>query len=276
MKKAAYLALLGRSFCSGALLIHCVSEAEANAVRPFSGNVLTVVAPHGLEGTNPASVDRGALCREYPKLKGKRIFGFLGRLDPAQKGLDLLVEACAQIRLSLNNAVVVIAGPDWKDRMLTVRGRVTELGLEDTVWFVGPKMGQDKFNFLASCDVFVHPSRWEAGVPFSVLDALELARPCLVSTGRFFGDFFQRNDAGIQVLPTTAGVEEGLRYFAKASKAELDAMGATGREAVLREFSWERSAQTLLDAYGGRNSGSLAKPKRREPSLEPAEFGSSR
>lgn len=262
MKKAAYLALLGRTFCSGASLIHCVSEAEVNAVRPFSGSVPTVVAPHGLQGTNPASVDRGAIHREYPKLKGKRIFGFLGRLDPAQKGLDLLVEACARIRPSLSNAVVLIAGPDWKDRMLAVRGKVTELGLQDTVLFVGPKMGQDKFNFLASCDVFVHPSRWEAGVPFSVLDALELARPCLVSTGRFFGDFFQRHDAGIQVLPTTAGVEEGLRYFADASTDKLDVMGATGREAVLREFSWERSAQKLLDAYARQHRWKSQEEKR--------------
>jgi glycosyltransferase involved in cell wall biosynthesis len=262
MKKAAYLALLGRTFCSGASLIHCVSEAEVNAVRPFSGSVPTVVAPHGLQGTNPASVDRGAIHREYPKLNGKRIFGFLGRLDPAQKGLDLLVEACARIRPSLSNAVVLIAGPDWKDRMLAVRGKVTELGLQDTVLFVGPKMGQDKFNFLASCDVFVHPSRWEAGVPFSVLDALELARPCLVSTGRFFGDFFQRHDAGIQVLPTTAGVEEGLRYFADASTDKLDVMGATGREAVLREFSWECSAQKLLDAYARQHRWKSQEEKR--------------
>jgi glycosyltransferase involved in cell wall biosynthesis len=249
MKKFTYLALVGRTFCSGASLIHCVSQAEADAVRPFSGNVPAVIAPHGLEGTNPASVDRGALHREYPKLKGKRIFGFLGRLDPAQKGLDLLVEACARIRPSLSNAVVIIAGPDWRDRTLALRGKVTELGLKDTVLFVGPKMGQDKFNFMASSDVFVHPSRWEAGVPFSVLDALELAKPCLVSNGKFFGDFFQRHDAGIQVPPTTAGVAEGLRYFAEASTDKLDAMGATGREAVLREFSWERSAETLLEAY---------------------------
>ncbi len=249
IKKGAYLALLGRPFLRGASLMHCISQAEADEVRPFSGDVPAVVAPHGLEGTDPVSVNRSALRREHPKLKGKRIFGFLGRLDPAQKGLDLVVEACARIRPSLSNAVVILAGPDWRDRTLALRGKVTELGLQDTVLFVGPKMCQDKFNFLASCDVFIHPSRWEAGVPFSVLDALELARPCLVSNGRFFGDFFERHAAGMQVLPTTAGIAEGLRYFSQASRDELDALGATGREAVLREFSWERSAQTLLQAY---------------------------
>ena len=275
IRKVTYLALLGRAFCRGASLIHCISEAEAGAVRRFSGDVPTIVAPHGLEGTALQSLDSGALRRRYPQLSGKRIFGFLGRLDPAHKGLDLVVEACARIRPSLSNAVVVLAGPDWKNRTLTLRRKVTELGLADIVLFVGPRMGQDKFDFLASCDVFIHPSRWEAGVPFSVLDALELAKPCLVSSGSFFGDFFQHHAAGTQVPPTNEGVANGLRYMAEASADHLEAMGADGRQAVLREFSWERTAQKLLHAYERRHSGP-SQGKGLETPLEHTEFSSSR
>jgi len=274
IKKIMYLTLLGRAFCRGASLFHCISQAEADAVRLFGGEVPNVVGPHGLEGTDMQSLDAGALRRQYPQLSGKRIFGFLGRLDPAHKGLDLVVEGCARIRPSLSNAVVIFAGPDWKNRTLALRSKVTELGLKDTVLFVGPKMGQDKFNFLASCDVFIHPSRWEAGVPFSVLDALELAKPCLVTSGNFFGDFFQQHAAGMQVLPTREGVAEGLRYMAEASTDHLEAMGADGRQAVLREFSWEHTAQKLLHAYGRRHSGPWHKG--RETPLEHTEFGRSR
>ena len=253
VRKATYLALIGRTFCRGASLIHCVSQAEADEVSRFSGDVPAVVAPHGLEGTDLKSLDCGALRRELPKLNGKRIFGFLGRLDPAHKGLDLLVDACAQVRTRLRNVVVVLAGPDWKDRTLTLRRRITDLGLQEVVLFVGPKMGQDKFNFLASCDAFIHPSRWEAGVPFSVLDALELAKPCLVTNGNFLGDFFQRHSVGMQVPPTAVGVAQGLRYLAESSADQLETMGTDGRKAVLREFSWERSAQKLLQAYDLRH-----------------------
>jgi glycosyltransferase involved in cell wall biosynthesis len=254
IRKVAYLAFLGQAFCRGASLMHCISDAEAEAIRPFSGDVPAVVAPHGLEGTRLESLDSGTLRRQFPKLADKRICGFLGRLDPAHKGLDLVVEACAQIRPSLNNAVVVLAGPDWKNRTLALRAKVAELGLEDIVLFVGSKMGQDKFNFLASCDVFIHPSRWEAGVPFSVLDALELATPCLVSNGKFFGDFFRRHAAGIQVPLTKEGVADGLRFMTEAGTDHLKEMGAIGRQAVLREFSWERTAQKLLHAYDRRQA----------------------
>jgi glycosyltransferase involved in cell wall biosynthesis len=254
IRKATYLSLLGRAFCRRASFIHCISEAEVEAVRPFCGDVPAVVAPHGLEGTNLESLDRDVLRRQYPELKRKRIFGFLGRLDPAHKGLDLVVEACARIRPSLSDAVVILAGPEWKNRTQVLRRMITELGLQDTVLFVGPKMALDKFNFLASCDVFIHPSRWEAGVPFSVLDALELAKPCLVSTGSFFGNFFQQHAAGMQVPLTADGVANGLRCMAEARADELEAMGAAGRQAVLREFSWERTAQKLLRAYDRRHS----------------------
>jgi glycosyltransferase involved in cell wall biosynthesis len=249
LRKITYLALLGRTFCRGASLIHCISEAEADEIRPISGNVPTVVAPHGLEGVDSESLDRNVLRQDYPQLTGKRVLGFLGRLDPAHKGLDLVVEACARIRPSLGNAVLVLTGPDWKNRTSILRKRVMELGLQDTVLFPGAKMGHDKFNFLAACDVFIHPSRWEAGVPFSVLDALELGKPCLVSNGHFFNPFFQQHEAGIQVAPTVEGVAEGLQFFALASDSQLGAMGAAGRKAVLQEFSWNRTAQKLLQAY---------------------------
>ena len=280
ISKTAYLALLGRQFCRGASLVHCISEAEADAVGTFSGNVPTVVAPHGIEGINLDTLDYSVLRRRYPKLRGKRIFGFLGRLDPYNKGLDVLVEACASIRASLSNAVVVLAGPDWKNRTNPLRKRVQELGLEETVLFhgaipTGPDATSKKFNFLASCDVFLHPSRWEAGIPFSVLDALELAKPCLVSSGSFFGSFFQQYPAGMQVPPTREGVANGLLYMAEASADQLRAMGACGRHSVLQEFSWERTAQKLFQAYDRRQLSPSLREQRETP-IEYTELGGSR
>lgn len=253
-KKTTFLKLFGRSYCRKASLVHCISEAESDAFRNFFGNANVVVASHGTEGVDPHSLDSAFLRRRYPQLDGKRIFGFLGRLDPFNKGLDLVLEACAKVRSSLKNAVVILAGPDWRDRTVALRQRAHELALEETVLFngpipTGPGATAEKFNFLASCDVFLHPSRWEAGVPFSVLDALELAKPCLVSSGSFFGSFFEQHSAGMQVSPTEEGVAEGLKFMAEASTDQLVAMGAAGRQAVLREFSWERTAQKLLQAY---------------------------
>lgn len=248
IRKEAYMRLIGLTFLSRAAMLHAVSEAEAVALRRITADVPVVVAPHGVEGVNISSLDSDYLRHRYANANGRRVLGFLGRLDPLTKGLDLVVEACAQLGPCQKEALVVLAGPDWKDRAAPLRKRVSELGLDATVLFYGPIWGSEKFDFLASCDAFIHPSRWE-GLPFSVLDALEVAKPCLVTNATNFGDFIQQHRAGVQVPPTVEGVREGLRYFAEASTKELREMGERGRQAVLREFSWSKTAEKLLRAY---------------------------
>lgn len=254
IRKEAYMRLIGLRFLCRAALLHAVSEAEAEALRLFTADVPIVVAPHGVEGVKISSLDSDYLRHRYANANGRRVLGFLGRLDPLHKGLDLLVEAFAQLCPSLNKILVVLAGPDWRGRGTSLRERVSRLRLGDTVQFCKPILGSEKFDFLASCDAFIHPSRWE-GLPFSVLDALEVAKPCLVTNATNFGDFIERHRAGVQVPPTVEGVREGLRYFADASTKELKEMGERGRQAVLREFCWSRTSERVLQAYKDARCG---------------------
>ncbi len=252
LTKNMYISFLAHSYLRRASLAHAMSNAEAEAIARFAVGVPAVVAPHGIEGVDPVSLDGGYLRGRYPELVGKRILGFLGRLDPVNKGLDLIVEACARLRL--DNATIVLAGPDWRGRADSLRQRVRSLNLQGKILFAGPiATGPDaikeKFDFLASCDAFLHPSRWEAGIPFSVLDALEVGKPCLVTDAAFFGDFFRRNHVGLQVAATVDGVAKGLLYLTNSSEEDLRRMGMQGRSAVLREFSWEWTAKRILDGY---------------------------
>jgi glycosyltransferase involved in cell wall biosynthesis len=249
LQKLAYLKLIEGRYLQSACFIHAVSEAEAEAVRRFAPKIPLIVAAHGIEGVDPVSLDTGDVRRQYPDLAGKRIFGFLGRLDPLNKGLDLIVDACAKARAELRDVAVILAGPEWKGRTAPLMNRVKELGLSDKVLFIGRVPDNEKFDFVSSCDVFLHPSRWEAGMPFSVLDALEIGRPCLLTNAPHFGNFMSRYLAGLQVPPTVDGVAAGLRYFAHASRDLLTTMGAAARRATLQEFSWEITAAKLVEAY---------------------------
>ena len=250
--KSMYIRFLARSYLRRASLVHAMSNAEAEAIARFAVGVPAVVAPHGIEGVDPVSLDGGYLRRRYPELAGKRILGFLGRLDPVNKGLDLVVEASARLRLQ--NTTIVLAGPNWRGRTDSLRDRVRSLNLSDRILFAGPiptgpVAVKEKFDFLASCDAFLHPSRWEAGIPFSVLDALEVGKPCMVTDAAFFGDFFRRNRAGLQVPATIDGVAKGLHRLAASSDEDLRRTGIQGRSAVLREFSWKRTAAGILAGY---------------------------
>lgn len=77
----------------------------------------------------------------------------------------------------------------------------------------------------------------------------------MVTDEPFFGDFFRRPQVGLRVPATVEGVAWGLRQLAGASAEELRTMGTQGRQALLGEFSWERTTATLLQAYGRVRGG---------------------
>jgi poly(glycerol-phosphate) alpha-glucosyltransferase len=174
-------------------------------------------------------------------------FLFLGRLDPEQKGLDMLIEAWSEARLG-DSARLVLVGPSWRDGQPRLAALARRLGVASQVVFTGPAAGRQKIELLQNASVFVHASRWE-GLAFSVLEAAALGRPCLLTPaadplGRFAGAM-----AAVSVDPTPSAIAVGLRRFAQMSAGEREAIGQRGRDLVEAEFTWTPVARTLVRAY---------------------------
>ena len=249
--KNAFNHFFGYSFWAGAAFIHALSEVEVDHLRLHDITRPIVIAPNGInraELPDPKTLDVSYLARLYPQTEGKRVFMFIGRLDPVFKGLDLLIEACFKVRDSLKQVVFVLVGPDFRGGRSKLEKQVKKLGLERQVIFAGPKYGPEKFNMLAACDVFVHPSRSEA-MPFAPLEALAMQKPCLITNTTGFGEFFKTHRVGLRVEASVGGIADGLRHFAELTSGELKQVGAQSREAVLQEFRWKHSAEVLCQAY---------------------------
>jgi glycosyltransferase involved in cell wall biosynthesis len=83
---------------------------------------------------------------------------FLGRIERAQKGLDLLLDSYAGIVEHTSARLVIIGdGPDesW------VRDRISELGLAGRVDLFGRLENTDKYSALGAARVIAMPSRFE-------------------------------------------------------------------------------------------------------------------
>jgi glycosyltransferase involved in cell wall biosynthesis/O-antigen/teichoic acid export membrane protein len=83
---------------------------------------------------------------------------YLGRLEVAQKGLDLLLEAFARVAEEIDQTLV-IAG-DGPDRQV-LGDLARSLGIEDRVRFVGRIGADERFAWLASAELVAMPSRYE-------------------------------------------------------------------------------------------------------------------
>jgi len=243
----AYIKLLEKPYLEGARFVQAVSRNDADGLQALGIRARVVEVPNGIDlAAIPRKVDPDLLQRRYPNIAGRRIFLFLGRLDPVHKGLDLLLEAFA--RADAYDFVLVLVGPDWQGSMACLRSLAEAQGLGDRVIFTGPAYGQEKWSYLAGGDIFVHTSRWE-GFAFSVLEALAMGKPVLASTAADCKGKIGKQGAGLTVPATAKDVAKAVHCLTRLSLEELLWMGRKAR-ALAEEYNWKHIARRLLEASG--------------------------
>jgi len=233
------VATFQRPFLNRAAFVHALTESEEGELRSYGVTAPIVVATNGID-------PQGLLPPRAAVADSSVDFLFLGRLDPEQKGLDLLVEGFA--RSGLARAQLSFVGPDWRGGRSTLEALAGRLGVANRVRFLGPATGPRKTELLAQAAVFVHPSRWE-GVAFSVLEAAGMGRPLLLTRAADPRGEFERAAAAIVVAPDPVSIAGGLQSFARMLPAERLDMGMRARKVVETEFTWPAAAQQLLQAY---------------------------
>ncbi|WP_337059684.1 glycosyltransferase [Kineococcus sp. G2] len=174
---------------------------------------------------------------------------YLGRLECAQKGLDLLLDAYAAVAPVIG-ADLLLAGDGPDEQRL--RARVAELGLGRRVRFLGRVAHEDRFALLSSAQVVVMPSRYETfgmvaaeaaavGTPVLAFDI-----PCLR-----------------QVVTPANGVLvpafDGERYAQEIARLSEDPglcalLGAAG-PATVEHLRWDRLARAQLAVYESAVAG---------------------
>jgi glycosyltransferase involved in cell wall biosynthesis len=247
LKKVVFSGLFERHYLNAADFIHALGPSEADAIRRHSIRCPIVIAPNGLPPESRLSPsDPDALFRLDPSLGGRLILMFVGRLDPWQKGLDLLLRGFAQAGSS--DAALVLVGPDHRGSRAALETLADELGVRSRVSFLEAAFGQDRANLLAAADVFVHPSRWE-GLSLSVLAAAAAGKACLLTREADpFGEF-ERAESAFIVEAATTSIAEGLRRAVGVGREHLQLMGGRARHIAGSRFSWRAAAEETLRAY---------------------------
>jgi len=244
--KVPYKLLVERPYLNHAAFIHAANDQID--IQNYGVKIPIVVAPNGIDLTSiPDDLNPNAIVNRFPNLKDKRIFLFLGRLDAFHKGLDLMLYGFEK-SLKDTGAVLVLIGPDWRGYRRQLEKLAQSLGISSQVFFLGPMYGKEKWDLLASADVFVHTSRWE-GAPFSVLEALACGKPCLLTQAADPAGLVERHGAGVVVQPNVEDIARGFQEIARLDLSELQTMGSKGRTMVELEFNWEGIARTLVKAY---------------------------
>lgn len=154
--------------------------ACSNAIRNDSFKSATVIG-------NPYN---NTIFYDQNEIKEKNSIVFLGRLV-SDKGIDLLLEACALLTSSSYNLTIIGSGPEEP----FLRQITKQLKIVDSVTFVGSVQGDDLAKVLNRHEIMVVPSRWRE--PFGIVALEGMACGCVVIAASGGGLIDAVGEAGI-------------------------------------------------------------------------------
>lgn len=197
----------------------------------------TVVADNFVEMPRRLGRSEARIALDLPP--GKRVALFLGRLDTAQKGLDLLAAAMRRNREALRDWLFLFVGDGvGRDMLVRLAGEMN--GAPDVrmvPWTDRPA------HYMAAADLLLMPSRWE-GVPLVMLEAMAAGLPILASGIDVFREYLPdecRADfstAHLAMRMDFLATREGRGRFAEAVAPRM--------AQSVRERARERFAAALL------------------------------
>lgn len=184
-------------------------------------------------------------------LSGRAVFGYLGNLDHAREGQELLVEAAAHLR-SRGRAVACLIVGDG-ERRPQLEALAARRGVADAVVFTGQVPHDEVPALYAQFDVFVVPRRDDRAArfvtPLKPFEAMASGVPLVVSDLPALVEVAAPDERGLRfpaddVDGLVAVLERLLDDPALAAR-----LGAAGRAWVTAERTWAGNGRRYRDLY---------------------------
>jgi glycosyltransferase involved in cell wall biosynthesis len=173
---------------------------------------------------------------------------YLGRLDIYGKGLDVLIGGFSLALPRLPGAVLLLVGPDETGSRQNLHSLIRTQHLEDHVKILDPIYGDEKFDALASADVLVLTSRYDA-FPRSIREGLSVGCPCIVSEETMMGSVLIGSGAGeicdVSQTDLAQCLVKLLRNVEKLKEMRQNARLLSSSNAL----DWTSIARTMQDGY---------------------------
>ncbi len=236
-KKKIVGALFANESLRRATCIHALCQSEADSIRAYGLKNPIAIIP------NAVQLPSLQHPRTQPTTDRKKLL-FLGRIHP-KKGLAELLAGWA--KFAPQDWDLLLAGWDDGNHLAGLQQQTDELGVGDTVFFLGSQYGAEKEILLRNADAFVLPS-FSEGLPMSVLEAWAYGLPVVMTDFCNLPEGFAAG-AALRIEPNPKAIAQGLAELGGMSHADLSTMGAKGRTLVEGKFTWNKIASDMKAVY---------------------------
>jgi glycosyltransferase involved in cell wall biosynthesis len=221
-----------RRVLEGAAAVHMFFDSEIADVRRLAPRARFMTVPTGFD--LPVAQWTG----------GGGYLGWVGRIDPMHKGLDVLIGAIARMKPG-DRPLLRIRGYDYKGGVGTLQRQIAEHDLGKWVRLEGAIAGDEKTRFMQSADGYIHPSRWECH-SIALLENLSMGVPCLVSDAIHIAGTLERAGAALLSPPSEDDLAAALPQFAERQPQ----VGSRGRALIAESFNWNTIVPQFQSALG--------------------------
>lgn len=189
---------------------------------------------------------RCAFLERFPRLAGKRIALFLGRIHPI-KGCDDLIRAFASALSGDHEWHLVIAGPDHSGLQVVLTRLAEELGVADRITWTGMLTGGVKEGALHAAEIFVLPSHHE-NFGMVISEALSHGVPVIISDKVNIWREVVADKAGFAANDDTDSIAALLKRWAELPYDEKCEMRRRAYECFRNRFEIGKSVQQFIIA----------------------------
>jgi len=179
------------------------------------------------------------------KYKNYRVLLSVSRLIPT-KGIDLNLHALKNIISKYDNLLYLIVGdgPFLGD----LKTLTSNLGLDKYVKFIGQQSHNHVMEYMSICEIFTMPS-WQETFGLVYAEAMAHGKPIIGCRGQGVDGIVTHGKTGLLVKPKDVDSLVEAVDFLLSHSNEAQEIGRRARDLVLEKYTWERSAEKLVEVY---------------------------
>lgn len=236
-RKVPALLLYQESAIKRADAIHATAESERQNLLKLGYNKNVIVIPNGID------VSEIKIKNSWKKTK---TLLFLSRIH-IKKGIDLLINAVAELKKEMNGYQVLIAGEGDANYIAELKHLAEQKRVDNIVKFIGGVYGDAKWDLYHKADLFVLPTHSE-NFGIVVAEALACGTPVITTVGAPWEELNTWN-CGFWVECSQIAITNAIREALNATNEELQVMGENGRRLMEERYSVEAIAEKMKDLY---------------------------
>jgi glycosyltransferase involved in cell wall biosynthesis len=183
------------------------------------------------------------------KLQRRKFWLCVGTVEP-RKNYPAILSAYAKLRATVGSGahpLVIAGGSGW---LIDIEAAIEKLNLGDAVMLLGYAEDAVLAWLYRNAICLVFPSLYE-GFGMPVLEAMSCATPVIAATGSAFPEIIGNGELShFLVDPSDPNsISAAMHDLYTKSSIEIDRLGDIAEKRA-EQFSWRRSAQSVLEVYG--------------------------